>query len=109
MKQLLTSVLTILTIIIIQPTVFANKRPDIKEIKLCSAINMVIDNNLKIMDGCNKLKPYDLMSLKRFPILPRVCTHLCYEDYSRELYNKVFLYSEDKNFRYNADIKDTNV
>lgn len=79
---------------------FTTARPNIKEDKLCKSLNWVIDEDLQIKNACQWYKLTDVMSWDKFPDEPTRCTHLCFEDYSRIVYDKIFLYSDDKDFRY---------
>ena len=86
-----------------------DKRPNIKELKLCKPFNYIIDEDLNILDACKARKPVDkkvFFETKIANKLPRLCNHLCYDDHSRECYNKIFLYSDNKDFRYQNKVKD---
>jgi len=75
-------------------------RPQIKELKYCKPLNFVIDQNLNLLDACEKCTEKNYVKDREFPKEPKICSHVCYEDYCRGVFDKAYVYSEDIDFMY---------
>jgi len=82
---------------------FSVKRPQINELKYCKPLNFVVDPNMNILDTCKKCAKVPDTDDDHFDPKARICDHYCYDDFTKEMNDKHYIFSDDKD-RWYKDI-----